>query len=90
AQLEAEALPIAFEYQGLNYAGDAMPVAPTCVDGNCEEWDVTLNDAHLGTIRKMKSGWKMLEVADKKLVKQIGSAILLHYEEALRELTIYN
>ena len=46
----------------------------------CPELDITLNDQHLGILHNMKSGWKMDEVKDKKLVDAIGQEVLLWYE----------
>jgi len=74
-QLETEPLPITVEYQGQTWEGEAMPIAQTCHDGICEEWEITIDDELMGILRRMKSGWKMEGVEDRKLVKAIGVAV---------------
>jgi hypothetical protein len=80
SQLEKEPVPLQLEYNGKIYKGEAVPIPETCHDGVCPELDITLNDEHLGILHGMKSGWKMDEVKDKKLVNAIGQEILLWYE----------
>jgi len=80
AQLQKEPLPLQLEYNGKVYKGEAIPIPETCRDGVCPELDITLNDQHLGILHNMKSGWKMDEVKDKKLVDAIGQEVLLWYE----------
>jgi hypothetical protein len=79
-QLRKEPVPLEFDYGGKSYKGEAIPIAQACADGVCHELDITLNDSHLGIIHNMKSGWKMDEVKDQKLIKTIGEEILLWYE----------
>lgn len=81
-QLEKEPIPIAFEYNGVKYKGEGVPVSQTCEKGFCYEVDITLNDENLGILRYAKSGWKMDLVEDKKLVKAIGT-IVMEYFDAL-------
>jgi hypothetical protein len=78
-QLEKEPLPIEFEYNEKVYKGEGMPLSQTCQDDVCEEFDITLNDEHFGIIRRMKNGWKMNEVQDKKFINAIGKAIETWY-----------
>lgn len=80
AQLEKEPLPLEFEYDGKTYTGEAIPISQTCHDGMCEEWEITLNDANMGILRSMKSGWKMEGVKDKKFINTLGEEIYLWYE----------
>jgi hypothetical protein len=80
AQLEADPVPIEFEYKDKNYKGEAVPIIGTCGEGVCFELDITLNDEQLGIIRNSKSGWKMDLVKDKGLIRAIGEEILLWYE----------
>jgi len=80
SQLEKEPVPLQIEYDGKTYKGEAVPIMNTCKDGVCYELDVTLNDKQLGIIHSMKSGWKMDEVKDQKLVNAIGQEIMLWYE----------
>jgi hypothetical protein len=42
--------------------------------------DITLNDEHLGILHNMKSGRKMDEVQDQKMVDAIGQEVLPWYE----------
>jgi len=80
AQLQKEPLPLQLEYNGKVYKGEAVPIPGTCHDGVCPELDVTLNDQHLGILHSMKSGWKMDEIKDQKLIDAIGQEVLLWYE----------
>jgi hypothetical protein len=80
AQLQKEPVPIEFEYDGSVYRGEAVPISQTCHDEICEEFDITLNDEHVGIVRRMKNGWKMTEINDKHLTDAIGNAIVLWYE----------
>jgi hypothetical protein len=79
AQLEKDAVPIGFEYQGVTYKGEGVPVARTCEKGFCYELDVSLNNETLGIIRYGKS-WKMDLVKDQKFVDAIGAEIMKHFE----------
>jgi hypothetical protein len=74
-QLEKEPLPLKVTYNEMSYTGEAVPIAQTCHDGICEEYDITLNDESLGIIRRLKSGWKMDGITDKKLIKAIGEQL---------------
>ena len=74
-QLEKEAVPVTFEYEGENYKGEAMPISQTCLDDVCSELDVTINDKHFGIIKKMKNGWKIDGVKDQKMVDRMGEEI---------------
>jgi len=80
AQLEKEPVPLQLDYEGKSYKGEAVPIPETCHDGVCPELDITLNDQHLGILHSMKSGWKMDEVKDQKLIDAIGQEVLLWYE----------
>jgi hypothetical protein len=80
AQLEKEPVPLQLEYNGKIYRGEAVPIPQTCHDGVCPELDITLNDEHLGILHTMKTGWKMDEIKDQKLVNAIAQEILLWYE----------
>ena len=80
-QLEKEPIPIAFEYNGKEYKGEAIPITQTCLDGVCTKLDVILNDEQVGIIRYLKSGWKIDTNTDKKFVKAIGQEILHWYNK---------
>jgi hypothetical protein len=78
-QLEHEPIPIEFEYDGLMYKGEGVPVPETCDKGICYEADITLNDENLGIIKLAKSGWKMDRI-DKAFAKEIGNQILKYFD----------
>jgi hypothetical protein len=75
-QLEKEPVPLDIMYNEKHYLGEAIPVGQTCHDGICEEYDIILNDASMGIIRRMKKGWKIDGIDDKKFVGAIGEGIL--------------
>ncbi|PWV45005.1 hypothetical protein [Chitinophaga sp. S165] len=76
AQLEKEPASLDFTYNEKHYLGEAIPIGQTCHDGLCEEYDIILNDASMGIIRRMKKGWKIDGIEDKKFVGAIGDAII--------------
>ena len=81
AQLEKDPIPLDFEYDGVQYKGEGVPIAETCDTeaGICYEADITLNDNNIGIIRCSKSGWKM-DRAEQGLVDAIGNEIFLYFE----------
>lgn len=81
AQLEQTPIPLELEYNGRQYKGEAIPIPEACHDGMCEEWDISLNDESMGILRRMKSGWRMDTVEDKRLVKAIGEKLSLWYQQ---------
>jgi hypothetical protein len=52
-----------------------MPISQTCHEGFCSEMDITINNRHFGIIKRRKSGWKMDNAADPKLIDIIGKTI---------------
>ncbi|TWI91032.1 hypothetical protein [Chitinophaga japonensis] len=80
-QLEKEPIPIAFEYNGRSYEGEAIPITQTCLDGICTKLDVILNDEQVGIIRYRKSGWKIEGNKDRKFVNAIAREILNWYNK---------
>jgi hypothetical protein len=88
AQLEKEPLHLEFEYKDELYKGEAFPIEEACIDGVCYQYDITLNDAHTGIIRSLKSGWKMHAVEDAGLIRAIGKNIelALHDEKFTKSL----
>jgi hypothetical protein len=75
AQLQKEPVALQFEYDGQLYKGDAVPISATCADGMCSELDVTINDQHIGIIKKMTHHWKIDGAKDQKFVDLIGEQI---------------
>lgn len=74
-QLKKEPIPISFEYEDEIYKGDAVPISQTCVDGICAELDVSINDQHIGIIKRLKNNWKIDGSKDQKFVDLIGHEI---------------
>jgi len=75
AQLEKEPVPIEFEYEGETYKGDAVPIFQTCDDEVCSEFDVSINDEHIGIIKRMTHHWKIDGAKDQKFVDAVGEQI---------------
>jgi len=75
SQLEKEPVPIEFEYEHETYKGEAVPVSQTCVDGSCAEFDVSINDEHVGIIKRMTHNWRIDGAKDQKFVDAIGEEI---------------
>ncbi len=80
-ELEEETIALEFEHKNVKYKGEAVPLPGTCADDFCSQFDITLNDEHMGLIRLLKSGWKMEGVNDNPLVKSIGMALMTHYKK---------
>jgi hypothetical protein len=74
-QLRHEPITLEFEAGAKSYQGYAQAIEQTLHDGIYDVFEITLNDKNLGLIRRMKSGWKMELITDKKLIRAIGSAI---------------
>lgn len=74
-QLEQQAVALEFEAGGKKYEGEALPVMATLQQGVFYEYEITLNNKNLGIIRRLKSGWKLDLVEDKKLIREIGKAL---------------
>lgn len=79
-QLKAEPVPLEFDYRGIVFKGEAIPVQGSCHDGICDQHDITLNNQHIGLIRCIKSGWRMSGVRDTGLIEAIGHELFLWYE----------
>ena len=74
-QLEKEPVVVEFDHGGEHYKGEAVPISQTCVDGICTELDVSLNDKHIGIIKRMKNNWKIDGAEDRDFVDVIGMQI---------------
>ena len=74
-QLEKEPIPLAFEYDGKKFTGEATPIPQTCFEGSCAELDISLNDRHIGIIKRMKNNWKIDNAEDQKMVDVIGAVL---------------
>src|SRR5688500_14820495 len=71
-ELKKEPIPVDIEYNEQRYKGDAFPIAQTCKEDVCTEFDLTLNERHFGIIHHTDKGWKMKDVKDQGLVDAIG------------------
>lgn len=76
-ELEKDPIVFEFDFNGQAYRGEASPILETCDDDLCHQFDVTLNDEHIGIIQRAKKGWKMQQVKDQKLIDAIGHEISL-------------
>jgi hypothetical protein len=75
AQLKQEPIKLEIMLSDGLHKGEAIPVRQACLEGVCNVYDVTLDDQHLGLLRRLKSGWKLDTVEDKKLIKALGKAL---------------
>jgi hypothetical protein len=75
AQLEQEPIPLTIDVEGEIYEGEAIPITATLHEGKHHEFEITLKDKNLGLIRRLKSGWKLDTIEDKKLVRAIGKLL---------------
>jgi hypothetical protein len=73
--LEIEPVILDFEYKEQKFKGEAMPISLSCREKVCLEFAVSLNNRHLGIIKHLKSGWKMDNAPDPKLINAIGKEI---------------
>jgi len=79
-QLQKEPVPIEFEYDGEIYKGEGVPISQTCHDGVCAELDISLNDMHVGIIKRLTNNWKIDGAKDQKFVDAIGDEIEKSYK----------
>jgi hypothetical protein len=79
-QLKQNPVPLEFEYNDIQYKGEAIPISQACHDGICDELEVTLNGEYMGILKCTKGGWKMEGEPDKNLIKAIGNEVFLWYE----------
>lgn len=75
AGLQKKPFELEFDYKGDSIKAEAMPISQTCQNGICAEFDVFIDNRHFGIIKRRKSGWKMDNAKDEKLVNAIGKAI---------------
>jgi hypothetical protein len=78
---QEEPLHFELEYRSEKLKGEAIAVQASCHEGKCFEYDVSINNRHLGMFKHLKSGWKMDNAEDPKLIAAIGKAM----DEALQE-----
>jgi hypothetical protein len=74
-QLEQTPLTFELEHQDKSYKIEALPVPETYYDNIYHEYNIALDNEHMGIIRKLKNSWKMDFAPDNKLVNAIGKKI---------------
>ena len=74
--LEKDPIIFEFEHKGTTHRVEAMPVAQTCIDDNCVQFEIILDEQYIGIIQKMKNSWKMEQLEDKGLVNALGKALV--------------
>jgi hypothetical protein len=75
SQLKQDPIPLEIIVDNQNYEGEALPIMATLIDDIHYEFEIILNNKNLGIIRRMKSGWKIDTLADKKLIREIGKQL---------------
>jgi hypothetical protein len=68
-----------FTYRDTKYEGVGIPVISSCLDGVCQQLDITLNKEHLGVLRCTRNGWKITGIKQ-GLVNAIGDEVFHWYE----------
>lgn len=74
-QLEETAIELLFNYKGSHIKGEAIALPETTIGNISYQYDIVLNGAPVGSIRRLKAGWKMDGEQDPALVKIIGEQI---------------
>ena len=64
--LEKDPIVFEFDYKGTTYRVEATPVAQTCLDDGCKQFEIRLYEDYIGIIQRMKNGWKMEQLKDKR------------------------
>ncbi|MBT1689946.1 hypothetical protein [Dawidia soli] len=54
-------VPLHFVHKEKDYKGVAIPVISSCVDGVCQQLDVTLNKKHVGVLKYTRNGWRITD-----------------------------
>jgi hypothetical protein len=72
-------VPLNFAYKGKEYKGIGVPVISSCVNGICQQLDITLNKKHLGVLKCTKNGWKITDVPQ-GLTNAIGEKVAMWYQ----------
>ena len=73
--LQKEVVDLSFEFKGEKYLGEAVALPETESEGYFHQFDITLNDAPFGMIRRLKAGWKMDGKQNQQLVNLIGKIL---------------
>jgi hypothetical protein len=78
--LEKDPILFEFDYKEKTYRVEATPIAQTCFEDGCVQFEIILDDESIGIIQRQKNGWKMEQLKDKGLVNAIGKEILEWYK----------
>ncbi|WP_276374537.1 hypothetical protein [Chryseolinea sp. H1M3-3] len=78
--LEKDPMVSEFEFKEKTYRLEASPIAQTCFEEGCMQFEVSLDGEHIGIIQRLKNSWKLEKLKDKKLVNAIGKEILQWYK----------
>src|SRR5688572_32550427 len=57
--IEKDPIIFEFDYKDTTYRVEAAPVAQTCLDDGCRQFEITLDEEYVGIIQRMKNDWKM-------------------------------
>ena len=76
---KTETVPLAINYKGERFIGEARPLMSSLVEGEFLELDVLLNKEELGTIHHTKGGWRMDKIVDQDFIDVIAEEIRLWY-----------
>jgi hypothetical protein len=75
ADLRKKSLEFKFEYKDKVYKIEAVRLSETCREGTCSEMSISMDNRHLGIIKKRKTGWKMDNAEDPKMIVALGKMI---------------
>jgi hypothetical protein len=78
--LEKDPILFEFDYKEKTYRVEATPIAQSCFEDGCVQFEIILDDESIGIIQRQKNGWKMEQLKDKGLVNAIGKEILEWYK----------
>jgi hypothetical protein len=74
-QLQQVPIPLSLELNGELYKGEAIPIVATLIEGKHQAFELSLNNKSVGIIRRLKSGWKINTLKDKKLIAAIAGIL---------------
>lgn len=75
-------IPLKLEYRNMLYEGTAVPVPGACAEGACYHLDITLNNRHVGVMRRVGGNWKISELKSQGLARAIGEQVTGWYAKA--------
>lgn len=78
---QIEPIALNFEHGKKIYTGTGIPVLTSCDEGICQHFDITLNDEHVGILRRAEDKWKISEIKSQSLVNALGHEVEAWYEQ---------